>query len=409
MTYSNNRASFFYSGNNTFTNEHYWSEILEKLKNQDNYFVNKYIKKKEEKRKLGDVTSNKSVEDLTLILDILYNLINLHPEYDNIIEEIYELADTIRIKSEEVGLFNCLIFDFILQIKKEMYNPQYINNFIKYDSNYKISNKALILVYPSYIIFLINYYPKSNSNISEFLLKMGKFMKAYAKNVFNQIEEEVKKESFTHHLQINYLFLFYFLVQQFIIAYKNNKNENESIDIGHLPYCPMCKKKNKNPLIMTKYLSRCNYCDELFLYINSNLIPYLRKNIPKNFIDGLYESITFLTCNILNKFKEKYEKRNTEKSMANYQLYYKIIRDHFAFLNYLKRLVGHIPFLIIKDYDFNNEPDALEESLKSFRQKYLNDKTKYPFKSIYDCIENGDFGKFNIVRKAIKHESQIDY
>ena len=119
---------------------------------------------------------------------------------------------------------------------------------------------------------------------------------------------------------------------------KNNDNNKVSQNIfkgkiRYLPYCLKCQKKQKKPLILSKYILQCIYCGEKNLFININLYDYLKnyRDEIKVFIDDcILRVITDSTCNILNNFMLKYERKDI--SMFCYNLYYKIMEEHFNFL-----------------------------------------------------------------------------
>ena len=90
-------------------------------------------------------------------------------------------------------------------------------------------------------------------------------------------------------MQINYLNIIYFIIKQFLKININNDKHNNNNEINnhkyiiqHLPYCIYCKKKIKKPLILGEYVSQCNYCGKMILYLNTKLKNYLINNI-KNY------------------------------------------------------------------------------------------------------------------------------
>jgi hypothetical protein len=317
----------------------------------------------------------------------------------------------IIIKTFKEKKFNCSIFNFILNVEQKYLPLSSEFNIIKCNEILlKNSFVHFIKTYPIYIIFIINYFTKNNLQISELFSLLKSFMEGYNKKVFNSIDENMNE--YNHTLQINYLNIIYFIINKILnIYYCGDKNNNDSnitkIKIVYLTYCINCQKKIKDPLLFSKYLCQCNYCGEKFLYINSHLDNYIynNKNETKKFIDEcIFDVITGITCNILYKFKVKYDNRNIN-SMFCYNLYYKIMSEHFQFLNEIKLIIGkNIPFVIDPNCDINNKEGSLEEYMNIFFERYLTNQNKYPFKAIYDTIDKDNYESFNSFRKTIKHE-----
>ena len=420
---------------NIYSEKDYIKLILNKFTHSNDYFINKYFNTNDnnkiniennneninekgnfEENESEKKLSEKCIEELFILLDILYyiSLKFCQEIKQKSILDIKKIIKFIIIKSFEEKKFNCTIFNFILNIDK-IYLPL-SSDFNIINSNEILMKKSFIhfiKTYPLYIIFIINYFPKNNFDISEFFSVLKSFMIGYLKNVFNSIDENMNE--YNHTLQLNYLSIIYFIINQILYIYNyKDKSNNELYDIKvkilHLPYCINCQKKIKCPLIFSNYLSQCNYCGEKSLYINTNLYDYIfnKKNEIKKFIDEcVFHVITGITCNILFKFKVKYEKRNIN-SMFCYNLYYKIMSEHFQFLNNIKLIIGkNIPFVVDINCDINNREGALEEYMNTFFERYLTNKSKYPFKSIYETIDKDNFESFNSFRKTIKHECEL--
>ena len=85
------------------------------------------------------------------------------------------------------------------------------------------------------------------------------------------------------------------------------------------------------------------------------------------------------------------------------------MKEHFAFLNYIKLKIGkNIPFVVDPKCEINNQEGVLEAHINNFFEKYITEKHKYPFREIYENIENDSFDIFNSYRKTIKHESELN-
>ena len=405
------------------TKKDYIDLIINKFNNSDNYFINKYFNTIYDnnniiKPNMDDFLLKKSIEELLILLDIIYSISIKSYEEQIIKESILDIRRIIKCiitKSFNEKKFNCVIFNFINSID---------NKYIPLSSEFDImtSNTALAIIsfvdfiktYPLFLIFVLNYFPKYNLDISRFFNILKSFMIGYINKdnnnncVFNSIDENMKY--YNHTLQINYLTIIYFIIENILNIYNDNENNIYNYIIKYLPYCLKCQKKQKNPFNLSNYLSKCIYCGEKFLFVNTNLYDYLKnnKNEIKNFIDEcIFPVLTIITCNILCKFFEKYENRN-KIPMFCYHLYYKIMCEHFMFLNKLKIKIGkNIPFTIDPNCEMNNKEGILEEVIKDFFEKYITEKTKYPFKIIFETIENNEFISFNSYRKTIKHESEL--
>ena len=432
-TIDTNLNNSLYSQDNDFFNDNiskiknendYIELIINKFNNSNDYFINKYFKKKNENNiDVTEIILKKSIEELNILLNILYSISIRFTEEEilqNCIIDIRKIITSIIQKSFEGKKFNCVIFDFINNIDKKYLPPE--SEFDIMTSNViltKISFEDFIKTYPLFLIFVLNYFPRHNSDISQFFIILKSFMVGYYKNVFNSIDEDMNL--YNHTLQINYLNIIYLIIEEILNIYniisKNNNINNSNNDIyinkeiiQYLSYCLNCQKKIKKPIIFSSYLSQCTYCGEMLLYINTNLYDYLNKyrDELKQFIDDcIYTVITGITCNILYKFNTKYENRNIN-SMFCYNLYYKIMSEHFQFLNDIKVIIGkNIPFVVEPNSDINNKEGALEEYINSFFEKYITNKSKYPFKRIYENINNDEFESFNSYRKTIKHECEL--
>ena len=399
--------------------QYYIDLIIKKYNNTNNFIINKYFRKtNDDNLNFDDFLSNKNLEELFILLDFLY-LISINSDENNIIKnsisDIKKIIVCIIKKSFNENKFNCTIFDVIINIDKK-YIPLSSEFSVITSNEILIKNSfvTFIKTYPLFLIFVINFYPKNNLPIAEFLKILKAFMIGYYTNVFNQIEENMN--NYNHTLQFNYLNIIYFIIEQILDIYESISKNNNSINdcnkkiMKYLTYCLNCQKKVKNHFILSKYLIECVNCGEKCLFINTNLYDYLKKekNELKKFIDEcIFNVITGLTCNMIYKFIEKYEKRD-KISMFCYSLYYKIMCEHFNFLNYIKLKLGKkIPYIINTSCEINNKEGALDENIKLFFDNYITDYNNYSFRTIYETIEKDKFISFNLYRKTIKHEYQL--
>ena len=405
----------------------YINLIINKFLTCKDYFINKYLNKnndidideinEEVEKKENDILSKKSIEELFLLLDIIYSFSKrFHDEklIEKCILDIHKIIIIIIQKSFDEIKFNCVIFDFIITVDKK-YLPSSESEFDIARCIEILSNKSsfeFIRTYPLHLIFILNYFPKNNLDIPLFYSAIKNFTTGYLENVFRSIDENM--EQYNHTLQINYLSIIYFIIEEILTIYisinKNNNNEINKQIIQYLPYCLNCQKKMKFPLILSDHLSQCTYCGEILLYINTNLYDYLIKDITKFkifFDEWVFNVITKVTCNILNGFYSKYENRNNIK-LHRYNLYYKIMYQHFEFLRMIKSLIGQkIPFVVESNCNINNIEGALEENIKNFFEKYITEKSKYPYRYILQTIKYDKFLIFNSIRKTIKHEREL--
>ena len=419
--------------NNSFNNNNtsnprkdIMKKIINKFNNSDDYFINKYFNNKKNNNNpdnYENILSNLKIEDLFILLDILYNISIKFPEkkIKNCISDIHKVIYYIVLKSSEEKSFNSCIYNFLISVDQKYIPPQ--NEFDIFKSVEILLKKSMeefIISYPLYLIFILNYFPRKKPEIKQFLNIIQAFLIGYKTNVFNLIDENVKT-IYNYTLQINYLSIVYIIIAEILKVFtsmnKGNNNDNSDFLCNkeickYLPYCIYCKKKLKKPLVLSDYLCQCTYCGKYMLYLNTNLNGYLNdinsKKEIKEFVDNyVYDIITGITCNILSKFIQKYEARNSF-SMFCHPLYYKIMKEHFKFLNIVKIIIGkNIPFTIDKNSNINNKEGSLEDYLNNFFDKYICYKSKYPFRKIYNEINNDNFMSFNSFRKTIKHEREL--
>ena len=415
----------FNNNNSSISEKDIMNKIIEKFNNSDNYFINKYFNRNNNINNAAisiDTLSNLNIEELFILLDILYKISIKFPEdqIKDCLSDIHKVIQCIIVKSSNENKFNSCIYNFIISVDlKYIPPPSEFDVFKSMDILLKKSFERFIISYPLFIIFIMNYIPRKNLDIKQFLNILQGFLNGYKTSVFNSIDENANT-IYNFTLQINYLSIVYVIISE-ILRSLNKRDDNDNFDFSYnndickyLPYCIYCKKKIKKPLILAEYLCQCTYCGESMLYLNTNLKDYLNdinnKNEIKEFVDNyIYDIITGLTCNILSKFIEKYEKRNTY-SMFRYPLYYKIMKEHFKFLNNVKIIIGKsIPFVIDKNNNINNKEGSLEEYMNYFFEKFICEKTKYPFRTIYNAIIKDNFTIFNLYRKTIKHESELAF
>ena len=336
--------------------------------------------------------------------------------------DIQKIIKQIIIKSQEENTFNCTIYNFLLNIDGiYIPSPYDFNKIVVCDKDILLNNffETFIFTYPLYIIFMTNYFMKYNYIIGEFFKLIQKFMEGFASSVFNVLDNNEENE---HNPtgQMNYLNLIYFISEHMLIAYFGKITDEEIYNNleFHLPYCIKCKKKMENYLILSKYLSQCFFCGEKYLYINTNYFyKYLieGKQHLINFVEeSLFNIITSITLDILFKYKEKEQNKNNV-ALFNYSLYYKIMKEHFCFLNRVQKIIGkNIPFIvdknILKKLNNNNDINIEMENEQTLEKIFDNlfeefsDNKKYPLKKIYESINNDLFISFNAYRKTIKHE-----
>lgn len=381
-------------------------KINEKFRNFDDEIIQKYFNKNDPSKNMRDILSNNNLEELFVILDLIYYISNKFFDEDIVkksIDDIRIIIELILTKSFEEKKFNCTIYNFMIMIDYKYLPLQ--KDFDIILCNHKILEKEsyseFIKTYPLYIIFILNFCVRKKYDIMEFLKYIKSYIIGYL-YVFNSIDQ--KEDGYSHTLQLNYLCLLYYIIKQFLFLMLGNKN-NTSNNIEHLPYCTMCKKKCNNPIILSKYLSQCFYCGYKHLYINSNVLSYLfeHENEVKEFANEIiFDTISKLTLIILCKFKEKYDKKD-ETSMFGYHLYYKIMNEHFQFLNYIQVITDkNIPFA--KEQNNNR---SIEDDINYIFENCITDKSMYPFEAIYKTIEDDKFSLFNFYRKTIKHESKL--
>ena len=178
---------------NEYSEKEYCKIIKNKFNNSKDYFIKKYIvndnnennnnNKRNDKSKnksstknidvnededIEKIISEKTIVDLFILLDMLYNIsINYSEETKKkSILDIKKIIKYIIIKSFEEKQFNCTIFNFMLNVDQK-YLPL-SSEFNIINCNEILMNKSFplfIKTYPIYLIFIINYFPKSNLEI----------------------------------------------------------------------------------------------------------------------------------------------------------------------------------------------------------------------------------------------------
>ena len=129
-----------------------------------------------------------------------------------------------------------------------------------------------------------------------------------------------------------------------------------------------------------------------------------KKELEKFVADNLYKIITDITCHIIYKYEEKKNNKQDELFLLSFGMFYKIMEEHFKFLNSVQYITGkNIPFVIDPNNRINYKEGVLESIIKNIFEDFKN-KRKYPFKIIYECINNDNYDSFNSCRKTIKHE-----
>ena len=379
--------------------------IIKKFSFSQDLFINYYFNDNNQTKSDEDtniILSQKNLEALFILLDIIYKF-SIESDDEKKVEEsikdIQRLIILIITKTYEEKKYNCTIFNFLLNI-----DPKYFPS--KIDFNIFSSNSTILLqksfpdfikTYPYFIIFLINYFSKRNENIKQFLEYIREFIEGYSQKVYEIIDKDYKSS-----LQLDYLKIFYFVINQILIIYLGINTENifTTNKIVYLPYCIRCFEKLKNRIVLSKYLSRCYYCGEKNLFINANLNRYLsnHKNEVNKFAqENIWKALTNITEKIIMQFKEKYEKRN-DLQLFSYYLHYKIMSEHFQFLNEVQHMIGkNIPFV----------NDNLNKIINIFFENYFTKNKQYPFAEIYKTIKCDEYIQFNCYRKTIKHEISL--
>ena len=398
--------------------------ILNTYNSSNDYFINKYFLTKVKKKiagerekekyeeKIGIILNNKTLEELFIILDILYFAYKFFEDkIDESIEDIKNVIIYIMKKSYDNLKFNCCIYNFLLCIdQKFIPSPEKFDIIKSNQSLIKDKyNVQFIKTYPIFMIFFINYCSNNNYDIESFLEYIRAFINGYCKDVFNMIDSG---KDYNSILQLNYMKIIHFIIEEIFNVYLD-KNENiifgTNIQI-FLPYCINCEKKMKNSIICGDYLSQCFYCGEKYLYVNTNIHKYLwnNKDKVKEFTEKyIFNFMTEITFNVLNKFDKKYNNRN-QIPLFCYNLYYKLMQEHFKFMRYIQYIYRKkFPIDDNTISIFKNTEGTLEQELKEFYEKKLTQNKKYPFRNIYETIDKDNFISFNCYRKIIKHESAL--
>ena len=394
--------------------------IIKKFQNSNDKFIQRYFnlnyKDSLEEEKLDDILEQKSIESLFLLLDIIYRISNKAKDKETIKKSIKDIKKIIRhiiekcYKENECNKFNCAIFNFILKVdSKYLPSP---DNFDVINSIteilLKINYDEFIKSYPFYIILILNYYPSNNCDVNEFFKILKAYLIGYSDTVFDSLDDEQK-----HTIQLNYISLFHFIIEQLLNLYLDNISEENMDDniLKFLPYCVNCRKKFKNPIICSKYLSQCNHCYHNCLYVNTNLYNYLKNNKKdlEAFIkDTAYEKITNITFCVLHKFEKKLNEKD-RIPLYSYHLYYKLMKEHFQFLNYIQNILGkNIPFTEDK-ITLGGKVMTLQELIDHYFEEFEKEKnidTK-TLNEIYNSIKEDGFKTFNNYRKAIKQNCAL--
>ena len=393
--------------------------IINKFLFTQNYFIRKYFNAEfwndiNYETDIQSLLGEKNLEELFILLDIIYYISQVFEDekmVEKAIQDIKNIIIYIIKKSYEKSKFNCCIYNFILNIDSKYIPSPDDFDILKSNGTILIKNSftQFIRTYPLYIIFVINYFSINNYTITEFFKYIKAFLDGYSSQVFNLIDSN---KDYNYTLQLNYLKIIHFIIEEILNIYmdKNSENIFNTNILVHLPYCINCKEKMKNPIIFSKYLSQCFYCGEKHLFINTNLNKYLsqyKEDIKEFTNENIFKVITDITCNVLIKFQEKYEKKK-ETSLFCYNLYYKLMNEHFKFLRNIQFILGkNIPFIINPDGILNKTEGALEQNIKMFYDNYLTKNNKYPLEAIYNTINDDMFISFNTYRKTIKHETAL--
>ena len=398
--------------------------ILNTYNSSNDYFINKYFLTKVKKKIAGErekekyeekiriILNNKTLEELFIILDILYFAYKFFEDkIDESIEDIKNVIIYIMKKSYDNLKFNCCIYNFLLCIdQKFIPSPEKFDIIKSNQSLIKDKyNVQFIKTYPIFMIFFVNYCSNNNYDIESFLEYIRAFINGYCKDVFNMIDSG---KDYNSILQLYYMKIIHFIIEEIFNVYLD---KNEDIIFGtniqiFLPYCINCEKKMKNSIICGDYLSQCFYCGEKYLYVNTNIHKYLwnNKDKVKEFTEKyIFNFMTEITFNVLNKFDKKYNNRN-QIPLFCYNLYYKLMQEHFKFMRYIQYIYRKkFPIDDNTISIFKNTEGTLEQELKEFYEKKLTQNKKYPFRNIYETIDKDNFISFNCYRKIIKHESAL--
>jgi len=388
------------------------SMIVNRFNNSNDYLINKFFTHngleeiKEESTQT--ILSQRSIEELFIMLDMVYYVstkFNDNKINKKSIDEVKKIIIQLFKQISEKGEFNCTFYNFLLNIEPK-YIPDSDENCPILSNNSFLIKKSydmFIITFPLFVIFIINYYTKNNSGIDEFFKIINAFITGYNNVVFSYLNNKGQDI-----YQLNYLYLINFIIKHILIIYIDKNDYKNNINIKfHLPYCIKCKKKLKNPIIISRYLSQCIYCGEKNLFIDADIYSYLNqyKEYLETFIkESMFKDITKLTCNLFDKFYEKFQKRN-EVHLLFHNYYYKLMKEQFKFLNDVKYIIGeNIPFITEKKYCLNLKEVSFEVMIDYYFENVFTKEDEYPFDSILTLIYEDKYDLFNKFRKTIKHE-----
>ena len=394
--------------------------IISKFQKSNDRFIQRYFNhdypESMDESDLETILAQKNIETLFLLLDISYYIsIKIRDEkiIKRSVEDIKKIISLIIVKSYENNkkTFNCTILDFILKVDlKYLPSPDYFD-IIKSICHTVLTKdeQKFFISYPISIIYLLNFCPINNYDAQDFLLKIKQFIQGYS----NEITFKKLDESYGHTIQINYLFVVNFIFEQIIIINRGNiskEDENENT-IRHLPYCPNCSKKFTNPIICSEFLSKCPYCYENCLYINTNLYNYFKRNKCnlKEFLNETIHSISNITLNILKKFDEikEREKEKEKIDVYSYNLFFKLMKNQFQFLNDFQPILGKNILRLDEKYTIGKKVETLGELINNSFNFLEEQEDEDTLNIVFKYIQKDVFNSFDSYRKSIKHKTVL--
>ena len=374
---------------------------------------------------IDEANSSSSLSVLYLLINFCY-IITKSKFSENFIRDTFKKGkEIVRLILDKIftkNNFNCEFLDFLIKAQED-FLP---NDFEILKENQKLlksSKDQYIITYPLYFIFILNIAKKNKLDVEIFFRFFTAYVEGYYKNVFDFIINQKKSDNihvFNNKLHLNYMKLIYFLWEEIIYTHKKLQEKDE-LQLPqyrvrksfHLPYCNYCFKTNKNPLILSDYLSLCKYCGHTNLYVNTDLFGFIKQksDLEKYVNEKINVDITEITVKLLKTFKEKYAENKNFKTIYSYPIIYKMLSAHFNCLNKLN-IIGFkkIEFKPNSNEIINSAKGTLEENIKSLFNSCINKKSDYQVDELAVILElliKGQFNSFNNARKTIKYEQEL--
>ena len=390
------------------------------------YIIENIYEKYKDINDLIDETKNiNSLSVLYILLNFCYIIIRSNFS-ENLIKETFKKGkEIVRLLLNKIftkNNFNCEFFDFLIKAHVN-FLPDDFEIFKENQKLLKSSRDQFIITFPLYVIFILNLAQKIKLDVEKFFQFITVYVEGYYKNVFDIIINQKNSNNvsiFNNKLHLNYLNLIYFLWEEIIYTHKKLQEQDEfelpqysARKSFHLPYCNYCFKTNKNPVILSNYLSLCKYCGNTNLYINIVLFEFLSKknDLEKYINEDINVGITEITVKLLMAFKQKFSENQYIKTIYSYPEIYKMLSMHFNCLNKLN-IIGlkKIEFKPNSNAIINSAKGILEENIKSFFDNCVKKKSDYKvneLKAILELFIKGQFNSFNKARKTIKYEQEL--